>query len=228
MEAEKENECEFSAQLKELESDADQASWYIGFLKATVDNPDVCDRLNGSICGHAGVVARAGAKNSVILYCNRAWDEGHNVISLPKVMNILPGLEVLEARKRDRLDPALDAQDKQRLSSSLECLKAKYAAIKACPEKKAFRVLRSEWLAHRIIGSRDRVNAEKADLNVDGATYDDLLQFAEGTASLVGQLRYLWDQTVDPYPDKIKYATRIAGEFWRLIPVLKDVEAGNY
>ena len=59
---------------------------------------------------------------------------------------------------------------------------------------------------------------------VVAATYDDLLELAEKTVSLVGQLGYLWDRLLDPYPDRLKRTTKYSREFWRLIPVLKEVE----
>ena len=75
---------DFDQRLKALIYDADQATYYIGFLKSVVANADVVhDRLNDSYCGFAGVTAYKGAKEGLILYCNRAWEDMSDAISLP-------------------------------------------------------------------------------------------------------------------------------------------------
>ena len=217
-------EDEFNKLLDELRKDADQATWFIGFLKAVVDNEQVPERLNNSLSGFAGVTARAGVKNSVILYCARAWDEAKDAVSLRRAVENLPSLEHLEARRREQIGAISRDVPVTPLAGRYEAFMAKYQAVRDKPYHPSIRLLRTEHFAHRLLKSREREKLEDESIVVLDATYDELLELAEETLSLVGQLGYLWDRVVDPYPDQLKRTTKYSREFWRLMPVLKDVE----
>lgn len=104
---------------------------------------------------------------------------------------------------------------------------AKYEAVRDRPYHPSIRLLRTEHFAHRILKSRERKKLEGENLVVLDATYDELLELAAETVSLVAQIGYLWDRVVDPYPDRLKRTTKYSREFWRLMPVLKEVEKLN-
>lgn len=217
-------ESEFDDLLEELRKDADQATWFIGFLKAVVDNDQVPARLNNSLSGFAGVTARAGVKNSVILYCARAWDQDKDAISLRRAVENLPSLENLEARRRRQIEEISPDIPVTPLAKRYAAFAEKYEAVRKKPYHPSIRLLRTEHFAHRLLKSRERKKLEGEDIVVLDATYDELLELAEETVSLVGQLGYLWDRVADPYPDRLERTTKYSREFWRLMPVLKDVE----
>jgi hypothetical protein len=217
-------EAEFDELLEELRKDADQATWFIGFLKAVVDNDQIPARLNNSLSGFAGVTARAGVKNSVILYCARAWDQDNDAISLRRAVENLPSLEDLDARRRRHIEDISPEIPVTSLAKRYAAFKRKYEAVRNKPYHPSIRLLRTEHFAHRLLKSRERKKLEGEDFVILGATYNELIELAEETVSLVGQLGYLWDRVADPYPDRLERATRYSREFWRLMPVLKDVE----
>ena len=59
---------------------------------------------------------------------------------------------------------------------------------------------------------------------IEPATYDALLQLAEATILLVGEIGYLWDRLSNPYADRIAHAEVCCREFWHNVPILRDVE----
>ncbi|WP_330647113.1 hypothetical protein RPE78_13870 (plasmid) [Thioclava litoralis] len=51
------NDVEFDALITELRNEAEEAAWYIGFMKVAIDQTElIADRLNGSYSGYAGLV----------------------------------------------------------------------------------------------------------------------------------------------------------------------------
>ena len=205
-------ECasDFNQRLDALTKDANRATFFIGFLKATIGNENLQVRLNDSDCGYMVETARICVKDSVILYCSRAWESGHNdMISLPNLHDRFLNLDEFRVIKKSQKFCAFESE---------------YEKTKSLPVKATVRVMRSERLAHRISKSSDRDNFEKEGIDVDKATYDDLTQFAEKTVFLVNQFASFSDRGTNLTSERIQRTTEWAKELFRLIPVLKDVE----
>ena len=66
------------------------------------------------------------------------------------------------------------------------------------------------------------------DFDFGDITYDDLIEFAEKTVYLVGKFASLLNRGTNLYPDRISRNTAIATEFWRLVPVFRDVEDPHF
>ncbi|WP_157764525.1 hypothetical protein [Rhodobacter sp. CZR27] len=219
------NEVEFDALITELRNEADEAAWHIGFMKVAIDqNEMIADRLNGSCSGYAGLVARSAVKAAVILYCARAWDKARDSVSLRRAFEEFPALDDLNTRRSEQLATLGIEFDEATLVGRYANLLEEYSVAEASPEHHHIRLLRTEYFAHRVIESDDRKKLAKAGVDVDPATYDGLLRLAVTTVSLVGEFGYLWDRLSNPYPDRIAYAERCCREFWRNVPVLRDVE----
>ena len=71
--------------LSHLRDDADAATWNVGYMRATLDNPAVGQKTNDSFSGYALEVATAAVKRSLVLYCSRAWDTAADAVSVPNV-----------------------------------------------------------------------------------------------------------------------------------------------
>ena len=227
--------CEFSERLDKLISDAELATHYIGYLRGITGNTVVADRRGGSICGIVEKIARVSVKNGLILYCTRAWEEKPKrgsrprAISLPHMFECLPALNVLEARKMSRLSRPLDVDDKQ-LATDFGNFKDEYEEAKSLFKNSAVEIIRHEKLAHTLPMSNAREKHMKdqkssKDIKLDKSTYNDLLELAEKTVNLAYYFAYLWNQTASPYQENIERLEKITREFWRLVPVLKDVES---
>lgn len=218
------DELEFERFLDELRKDADQATWFIGFLKAIVDNDKLPERVNNSFSGYAFVTARAGVKNTVILYCARAWDQDKDTISVRRARADLPPLEVLEERRRIRIEALGGVRPVEPLDARYEKFVKNFEKVRDRDYHPSIRMLRTEHFAHRLLKSRERAKLEGDNIVILDATYNDLLELAEDTTSLVGQVGYLWDGLANPYPDRVARATKYSREFLRIVPVLKDAE----
>lgn len=188
--------------VSELRNDADAASWNLGYMKAMLDNPIVGEKLDRSYSGYAMAIANAAVKRSLALYCSRAWDTACDAVSLPNA--------------EERLSEIADRADAVRFMIGFE--KEQLAESGAL-----IGIFRSEWLAHRVVGSRDRLKFEKQKPARD-VTFNELVQRAERTVLLVGEFGYLLDRATNPYPERIERAERYCREFWRLLPVLGDAE----
>lgn len=213
-------EIAFELHLIELRKDADQASWFLGFIKSVVDNGILDERVEGSFSGYAVVTARAGVKNSLILYCARAWDTRDDSISLCRAVEKLPVAEELDRRRQENWrgdQPVPSLSERRRL------FMANYEEARDLPHHPSIRVLRTEYFAHRVLQSKDRIRLEKQGPIIN-ATYDNLIDLAARTLSLVGELGYLWDQTVNPYPDRVEWTRSQCAKFWHVLPVLKERE----
>lgn len=87
----------------------------------------------------------------------------------------------------------------------------------------ALRIFRSEWLAHRVPSSRDRMKFAQQSAVVD-ITLAQLMERAVQTVNLVGDLGFVVDGQMNPYPENVERAHRYATEFWKVLPVLRDAE----
>lgn len=196
---------DFNSIISNLRDDANAATWNLGYMKAVLDNPLVPDKLGQSFSGYAMEVATAAVKRSLALYCARAWDEDADAISLPNATKWLP-------------DPT-DDKTKARRERYLENF-AKAAKDESRP---SIRVFRTEWLAHRVTNSKDRKKLEKLNPVVD-ITLNDLVRCAEQTIVLAGEIGFLGDGLANPFPERIERVERYCREFWRVLPVLGDIE----
>ncbi len=212
----------FAEMLAELRQDAAEACWSLGYMKAIVDEPLIGEKTDASYSGYAMVIATTAVKRMLSLYCSRAWDQVSDVSSIPNLIKLLPSFqELTRERKSWHPDPAFDHQ--------VDALSAEHskllADVNAVDKKRiaSLRVFRTEWLAHRVKESKDRMHAEKAG-PLEDTTVRNLLDFAEHTVSTVGRLGLVWDGTNSAYLESIDRAERYCREFWRVIPNLGDVE----
>ena len=215
---------DFARVLEGLRDDADGIVKSVGFLEAVLDNPDVPDRLGQSVSGTAGVVAIESVIHSVLLYCARAWGNRRDEESIPNAVRLLPSLRDLVERRRPHPVAAIQGLQPHLLPTHYIRARRAYRRMQGAEVFGGIRVYRTEVLAHRVTNSNDRIRLEREGRNVDPPSYGDLADEARKAVVLVGDLGYLWDQLVNPYPDRIERACRQAREFWRCMPRLRDVE----
>jgi hypothetical protein len=174
-------------------------------MKAVVDEPVVGEKIGNSFAGYALEIATVAVKRSLALYCSRAWDEGEDAISLPRLAKALPLEDLREEMKEEhaKLSADCSAVDQNQIS--------------------ALRVFRTENLAHRVMTSRDRKKNVKSGQSVE-TTIRELIVFGEVTVSLVERLCEVRGGKSDEYSARIQLAERYCREFWRVIPILDEVE----
>lgn len=225
--------------IESLRQDAEAATRYIGYLKAVVDQEVVAQKLAHSFSGHALATATSAVKQALILYCARTWEKAPTsenlkpVISIPAAIARLQDPELIQFDLQMRFpeDTSLSAEERlerllrleQRIYHRHAKMIAAYGDLVAEAAHGPLRVLRTENYAHLAINSHDRQGLEKAGL-MSGTTWNDLLRVSEATVHLVGELGYFWDRSSNPYQEWIKTAHRQCREFWRILPVLGDVE----
>lgn len=218
-------EAQFAELIAELRDDADQATWFVGFLQSVVNDHDMIDgKLAGSGAGIVAFATQSAAKQSLILYCARAWDPAGDAISLRIATEHLPPLDSIILRKYDRLEMPVPEDRDAVLDESYAQFMQDYRKVEVNDFHPTFRVMRTEYFAHRVLLSHDRKKVERQGILIRDATIDDLLDLSVATINLVGQLGYLWDQQANAYGDRLKRATAYSQEYWRLLPVFREVE----
>lgn len=192
--------------VEALKHDADVAAWQIGYMRALIGNPDPPAKMHDSFSGFAMEVANVAVKRELALYCARAWDDAKDAISLPTLTAKLPAPSPANRARRDSYLAAYQKAKDEDVGVGL-------------------RVFRTEWLAHRVAHSKDRANFETVK-PIENVTYDELVARGSVTVSLVAELRYLWTGREAAYDDHLAGAERHCREFWRVLPVLREVESG--
>lgn len=220
------NEAELDALIAELRNEADEAAWHVGYMKVAIDeSPLISDRLNGSYSGYAGAIANSAVKAALILYCARAWDNANDAISLRRAIPPLRDLDGLVRRRGIQLaDLGVEFEDASTFTSRHAALLKALDETDTSVTHGQIRLLRTEYFAHRIIESKERQKLTSSGVAIEPVTYDGLLQLAEATILLVGEIGYLWDRLSNPYEDHIARAEGCCREFWHNVPVLRDVE----
>jgi hypothetical protein len=214
----------FEELLQHLRQDADQATWEIGYMKALIDEPIVGTKLEGSLSGYALETANAAVKRSLALYCARAWDHDKDAVSLVNAATMLPSLEDLRASRLTWYPDTPYDVHLTSLPGQRDEILLKIQSASEDARHPALRIFRSEWLAHRVPNSRDRKKYAKQSAVVD-ITLAQLLERAVQTVNLVGELGFVADGLVNPYPDNVERAHRYSKEFWRVLPIFGDAEA---
>lgn len=220
------NEAELDALIAELRNEADEAAWHVGYMKVAIDeNPLISDRLNDSYSGYAGAIANSAVKAALILYCARAWDKAEDAVCLRRTIAELPDLDGLVKRRGIQLAAlGVDFEDASTFTSRHAALLKAFGEAEDSVSHGHIRLLRTEYFAHRVIESKERKKLASSGVAIEPATYDALLQLAEATILLVGEIGYLWDRLSNPYADRIARAEACCREFWHNVPVLRDVE----
>lgn len=222
-----------------LREDAMDAARYIGYLKALIDQEVPARKIGGSLSGRALATATAAVKQALVLYCARSWERppeggrGKPVISIPAAILALgdPAERLRDLQWQRPDDPELPAQElaerhsrmQARVASRHEEVTAGIKELRELATHGAMRILRTEYYAHRAINSEDRLRLAKTG-PVTEATWSELLSLSEDTVILVGDLQFLWDQSPNSFPDWIRGAHAECQEFWRVLPVLSEVE----
>ncbi len=220
------NEAELDVLIAELRNEADEAAWHVGYMRVVIDeNALISDRLNGSYSGYAGAIANSAVKAALILYCARAWDKAVDAVSLRRAIVGLPDFEGLVKRRGIQLAAlGVDSDDASGFASRHAALLKAFGEAAASVSHDHIRLLRTEYFAHRVIESKERKKLSSSGVAIEPATYDALLQLAEATILLVGEIGYLWDRLSNPYADRIARAEVCCREFWHNVPILRDVE----
>lgn len=216
--------AKFSNLLAHLEVDAHTAAYNVGYLRAVIDEEIVGQKLDCSMSGRALTTATDAITRVTALYCARSWEQNAKFITVPAATKAMPSDEEVIAYQRtgglqgDQSN--LLAATAKRRAKALEAIDA---AAKM-PSHPYLRVMRSEWLAHRIEVSRDREKLESKDGEIRGVMYREIMECAAATVTAVGELHYFLNGICSPWPDRMRRAEEDCREFWRCLPVFRDVE----
>ena len=218
----------FSDLMKRLSEDAHSATWYIGYLKAIFDNEAVPQKRGGSYCGRALVTAQDGVTRALALYCTRIWEDKVGLASLPRAALLLPSAKDLREKHLARIFEQSAEFWKERWLNKIETRRSDYLDQFHATSKNIvhdqLKMLRNESFAHNFAESRERSKLEKAGAAVS-PTGTALVDIATKSVALVDGLIQLWDGIGNqPNLERIGYTERQCREFWRVLPILKDVE----
>jgi len=212
----------YDAMVDALVADATHAAWDTGYMKALIDNEFVPQKMNEAISGHALHVANIAVKRNLALYCSRAWDADKDAISLPRLTAKLPTPADLINLHGGMTHLTLES-DEHEIGLRVSRLHANIFEREDDNWYRSLQLFRTEWLAHRLLKSSRRAKFE-AERPVEDIKLKELVERAEQTLELVGELAYLWSGRHNGFSDNIKTAEMRCRRFWSSIPRLRDIE----
>ena len=108
----KREDLPFDELMDRLQNEALAAAENLGFLKAMFGNKDVSRKIDGSITGNVLMNAQTCAKQVLIMYLTRAWDDKPGLASLPRATRLLPSADELQTRHISSYTGPLSEYDK--------------------------------------------------------------------------------------------------------------------
>lgn len=218
----------FSDLMERLKKEARSAAWYIGYLKAIFDNDLVPQKCDDSFCGRALITAQDGVTRALALYCTRIWENKPGLASLPRARLMLPSTEELRARHAAEIPEESMRFWEEYWLDRIEAQRSEYLRQFESTSKSIvhdqLKALRNEAFAHNFARSRERGKLEISGVEVY-PTGDALVDIATQSLTLLDMLSRLWNGVINNQNlEWIDYTERQCREFWRVLPVLKDVE----
>jgi len=222
------SDAEFTELLSALRQDADLAVWNIAFLKSFVDNSTLSQKIGDSYSGYTAEIAFVAVRNALVLYCSRAWDTASDSVSLPRMAKHLSTAmsmseEASPKREKSHINDNKGNVKPISLDSYLS-FERQYLLIENPALHQNIRIIRTEFLSHRVFFSNDRKKIISSGREFDPPALSAIIDISEKTVNLVGQLGKLWDNKANLYPQRIDRITRYCLEFWHLLPTLREVE----
>lgn len=213
-------------EMSRITADCEQGTFYIGFVKATINRTDIAEKINGSMAGFAVQTQITCVVNATVIFCARLWDEGEGCISIPTLFQkVAEDVPRLERRRAERLAGIELTCTEFDFKGQINKISAELDRLKGDPSRHKVRVLRTENHAHLIEVSRDRKIAEKQVPDVDKFTYGDLVDFSTSSVNLVDRIRYLWDQTIIGSNDRINRMEKNSSNYWNAMPKLDEYDS---
>ncbi|MEP1328916.1 hypothetical protein [Pseudophaeobacter sp.] len=209
--------------VSQLKKQLAPALYDIGFFDATIDNPVAREKIQNSFSGHAADIAIRAVATKLVMFTTRSWDNNGNSIKnfLKHTRN--EGDEIARISSTGRT-PSIPRND-QRIQALLDQLVRTQDELTESLKYKSLLLLRNEHIAHPLEGKSDISKKLKKDnIQVDQATYSDILRLSKQTAEAICSVIYIWDRTSKDPESAIGIAKRHTEEFWRQLPVLSKTE----
>ncbi|WP_299826701.1 hypothetical protein [uncultured Roseobacter sp.] len=218
-------------QIDQIVDELDQAynsSLYdIGFLSATIGNPNV-KKIDQSFSGHALDVAIRAVVAKVVLYVARCWENnGSSVLRAAKLLKGW-GERIETERREEHPDWSDESLEIGQVEAKIEKLHFEAHAFIERADYKYLRVHRDEELAHHLRGkSASRRKLEETGVAIDPATYDQVVELAQLTAEFFSRILQIWRFTIkhpENWIDNSKDHTEL---FWEILPDLAEQEGSR-
>ena len=214
-----------NSNVEELDKTLNSALYDIGFLRGTIGNKLVGEKIKDSYSGHAVDVGIRSVIQKSLLFVTRSWD--HNSNSIPKVIEQMRGwgTELENDRKARRPDFPNDFLEIGQVEDKISKLAVDAESFLNCEEFLAAKLHRDEHVAHLLKGrSGYRRKLERLGIEVDPITYDQVVQLGTKTANFITRILQIWQFTVKNEEDWIKTFEKNTRMLWEALPVLAITE----
>ncbi|MEM8570707.1 MAG: hypothetical protein AAGG56_07320 [Pseudomonadota bacterium] len=198
---------------------------YLTFLRDMTDNDSRYVKYKSSYGGHVLNLAQIGIENSLILYCNRVWDQNPDAQSIPNSIKIFRGLGIKIAEKRAAFGEGdLAPGWKERQTVKLNEIISNYESIKMSKVRSVIRIIRTESLAHLLEESRDRKKDFPLGYENHNINRNDFYKYSEHTIRLIDLMAYFRSGKVYDYNETCSVFQSYCNAFWDNLPILSEVE----
>lgn len=218
------NPKSYSAWVKDvntLHDEAGYAAWRIGYLRAQIGNADTNRAISGSYSGHALLISHYSVIESLLMFCARAWDYGHDTVSLRRCMESMPSLIDIYNGQISEKHTTASSQNELKVKNRFESFKSKYDKVIKHPAHRHVNAMRNEKIAHRIYECRDRVNSND---DIEPATLNKLIELSTETVKLISSLGLFCNNISINHIDRADRSEKYCRKFWQIIPRLADNE----
>ena len=202
-----------------LANDAIEAADFTGLFKSLIGNEDLAGRFDGSPSLRTlDRIIRSNA-DAVTMYLARVWGQRPDEASLPTAMALMPDREVLKYDGRYTLAKWISGASFETFDDLYDQIHDDFSRMQQSGLRHSVRVVRSEYLAHRLPTSRDRLKLQREGRVFEAPTFGEIIDEAEAAVALVEKLSYLrasWPRLTH----RLERARREGVDFWQsLSPV---------
>lgn len=212
--------------VDDIDRNLNAALYDVGFLKGTVNNPKVGEKIRHSFSGHALDIAIRAVVQKSLMFVTRSWDT--NADSIPNIVKRLPGLgEEFEAeRLARRPDFPKDFLELGEVEAKITELVEDTRSFQQRADLNAALIHRDERIAHMLIGKSGlRRKLEREGIETDAITYDQVILLAEDTAEMFTRIIQIVRYNIKDSTDWIESSQRYTSLFWDTLPILSEAES---
>lgn len=201
---------------------------YLSFMEDITNNTLRWDKYKNSYGGNVINMAIVSVEISLILFCNRLWDNHKDTQSIINAVKILTEeSEKVISRRSNDVDATFTPDWKNKQHKFIDKISNRCNRLYSCEVRKVLRVIRSENLAHLVSDSRDRAKNFPQGFEHHTVKRKHLIKFAKLSVELIDKIELARNGTVYDTKGTIKIFQSYCDYFWNSMPVLQDEEQKN-
>ncbi len=217
----------FDQNIERLKKQQEFGFRCFAFLNGIIGNEIRQEKFQNSYAGHAVDLTIRSVQSSLMMFCSRHWDKNPDAQSIYCTAALgEKALQKIIDRHQAYFEKNKIDRDADEYRDYFCRLKRDIDACAASHEAQYVRVIRSEDLAHLVVGSRDRKRAleEHPQFDLDQLSSTSLLSFARQTLELSERLVYFAERHSPGFDYHINFLTKYFDRYWDNLPNFSQVE----